>query len=44
MGDQIMVNDDSPTILSTRSLTKDLDDMIINENWEERGSESVVCR
>lgn len=39
-----MVNDDSPTILSTRSLTKDLDDMIINENWEERGSESVVCR
>jgi hypothetical protein len=42
IGDEI--NTDSPPILSTRSLKKDFDDMIDNENWEERGNETVVCR
>ncbi len=38
------INDDSPAILTTRSLTKDFDDMINNENWESKGYETVVCR
>jgi hypothetical protein len=38
------IDDDSPAILTTRSLTKDFDDMINNENWESKGYETVVCR
>jgi hypothetical protein len=42
-GDQI--NDDSPPILSTRSLAKEFDDMIESQGWEKRGNwETVVCR
>jgi hypothetical protein len=42
--DDLINNDSSPPILTTRSLTKDFDDMILNENWEKRGNETVVCR
>jgi hypothetical protein len=39
-----IVNDDCPAILTTRSLTKDFDDMINNGGWESQGYETVVCK
>jgi hypothetical protein len=39
-----LINNDCPPILSTRSLEKDFDDMIINENWTQEYNETVVCR
>ena len=42
IGDDI--DDDTPAILSTRSLNEDFDDMIDLEDWESQGYETVVCK
>jgi hypothetical protein len=38
------INSDNPPILSTISLKKDFDNMIVNEGWEEEKHEFVIVR